>query len=173
MAPLGLFRWPHVRLIHLKETIWLRRVLSRHIMEGCRRDVVGLALTDQTIILEEVFLLCLIEVGLRLQNTLGFRTGLIISILVPHSHSVTHCEIFSNFISAPRALLAAAASSSPAQSIGPGDVLSVTTLKRWASEARVRTCHNHHLSTMSIVKTVLSLAGKNMCHDMSNVLMLL
>lgn len=54
-------------------------MLSRHIMERRRRDIVGLSLPDQTIVFEEIFLLTLVKVRLRLQNALGLGAALYVN----------------------------------------------------------------------------------------------
>jgi hypothetical protein len=50
-------------------------VLARDVVEGRRRDVVCLALAHQAVVLEDVLLLRVVEVGLGLEDALGLTSG--------------------------------------------------------------------------------------------------
>lgn len=127
-----------LRLIHLEEVNGLGRVLTRDIMECGGGDVVGLALSDQAVVLEQVLQFRLITLGLGLEDSLCLSSGADTDISKAlrcrpgaavleeeeeeERRGFTYWEMFSNCISTPRAVLAAVASSLPAQSIGPGVV---------------------------------------------------
>lgn len=67
------------------------------------------------------------------------------------------------------ALLAAAASSSPAQSIGPGTIQFMLGSQA-APFAEEITCDNHHLSAVLIIEAMFPLAGEDMGGNLGNVL---
>ena len=46
-------------------------MLARDVVEGRGRDVVGLTLADEAVVLEEVLLLRVVRVGLRSKDALG------------------------------------------------------------------------------------------------------
>lgn len=99
-------------------------MLSRDVVEGGRGDVVGLALADEAVVLEQILLLGWVDV-LSLEDSLGLAPrGWFWSTMPPYSRrwhlgEGAYSEMFSNSIFWPNALLAAVASSSPAQSMGP------------------------------------------------------
>ena len=66
------FRNVELLSVQLEELRRFGRMLARHVMEGHGRDVVGLALTYQSIVLEEILKLRLVIVGLGTQHLLGF-----------------------------------------------------------------------------------------------------
>lgn len=63
-----------VGLEEIRRLLW---VPTRHIMESCGRYVVGLAFTDQGVVLKKVLNLRLIALGLRLENLLCFRPEIV------------------------------------------------------------------------------------------------
>lgn len=60
--------------IHLEELGWLGWMAPGYIMEGQGGDVVGLALANQSIILEQILLLGLIALGLSMEDSLSFSS---------------------------------------------------------------------------------------------------
>jgi hypothetical protein len=50
-------------------------VLTSNIMERRRRDVVGLPFAHQAVVVQDVLLLGVIEVGLGLEDPLGLASG--------------------------------------------------------------------------------------------------
>jgi len=52
MVTLGLFVWANLVLVHAEELVWLSGVFSSDIMKCGRGDVVGLALANQTIVIQ-------------------------------------------------------------------------------------------------------------------------
>lgn len=82
----------------------------------------------------------------------------------------TYSEMFSNFSSVPSAVLAAVASSFPAQSIGPG--IDQTSCKPFSIRIKNVTRNNHHLSTVFIAETMFSFARENMSRNLGNVLLI-
>jgi hypothetical protein len=71
---LGLLLRSHLRLIHLEKVLCLCGMLPRHVVKRSGGDVVGFPLTNKTIVLENVLLLGLINVRLRLENLFCFRS---------------------------------------------------------------------------------------------------
>ena len=123
--------------VQTEELVRLGGVRARDVVEGSRGDVVSLALADQAVVLEQILLLRLVQVGsLLLEDALGLASDMglvwegVERKISGKLESETYSEMFSNSILVPRAWLAAVASSSPAQSIGP-----VTTIiwPRWRS----------------------------------------
>ena len=62
---LCLFPWPKVGRIRLEEVVGFRGMSARHIMEGRRSNVVGLALADQAVILQDELLFGIVAFALQ------------------------------------------------------------------------------------------------------------
>lgn len=76
---LCLFPGPKIGRVRLEKVIRLRGMSPRHIMKGRRSDIVGLALADQAVVLQEVLLFGFVAFALRGQNPLGFASSLFVS----------------------------------------------------------------------------------------------
>ena len=115
-------------VIQLEKLLRLSRVAARDVVEGRCRDVVGLALADKRVVLEEVLVLRGVALRLLLQQLLCLGPGENGGLLEKSSglmgnmdyRGMTYTETSSYFMSTPRVSLAAAASASPLQSLGPG-----------------------------------------------------
>jgi hypothetical protein len=119
-------------LVLSEELGWLGRMLSGDIVEGVGRDVVGLALSNQRVVLKKILHLGWIKVGSLLNELLGLTPiGRLVTKLTVREDVVTYSETSSNWMSSTfRLCFAAVSNSSPAQSIGPriGLVMSSTTM---------------------------------------------
>ncbi len=60
--------------IYLEELGWLGWVVAGDVMKGQGGDVVGLALANQRVILEQILLLRLITLGLSMEHSLSFAS---------------------------------------------------------------------------------------------------
>lgn len=123
-----------------KEVRGLLGMSSRNVMEGGRRNIVRLTFADQGIILQQVLYLGIVTSSLRAQNLSCFRSNCQQdSVQSSWNSRGTHSDIFSNLRSSPKALLAAAASSSPVASIGPKlykrTVIDIKALESYLSES--------------------------------------
>lgn len=70
--------------VHAEELGRLGGLLARNLVEGRGGDVVGLTLTDKAVILEEVLLLGVVDVGLGLKDSLGFAPVFDLSVTIEH-----------------------------------------------------------------------------------------
>lgn len=75
--------------------------------------------------------------------------------------------MFSNFISAPSALLAAVANSGPAHSFGPSTLFRRSLVLRQFTKL---TSDNHHLSPVLVIQSVFPFTRENMSSDVGNIL---
>lgn len=60
--------------VHAEELGRLGRLLAGNVVEGRGGDVVGLALADQAVVLEEILLLGVVDVGLGMEDSLGLAS---------------------------------------------------------------------------------------------------
>lgn len=71
---LGLLLGTQLMAIHAEEFGGLGRLLASNVVEGRGDDVVGLALADQAVVLEEILFLGVVDVGLGLEDSLGLAS---------------------------------------------------------------------------------------------------
>ncbi len=71
MAPLGLLLRANLVLVHAEEFVRLSRMFSSDIVKCGRRNVIGLALTHQAVVIQQVLLLSLVARRLRFENPLS------------------------------------------------------------------------------------------------------
>lgn len=101
----------------------------RDSMKAQGRDKVGLALTNQRVVLKKVFLIELIAAGLSVEDSSSFGSVKVGKISQHNDQSMrqgclrwdecTHGETFSNWRWVPKARLASLASSAPEVNLGP------------------------------------------------------
>jgi hypothetical protein len=104
--------------IGFEEVYRLLRLILRDVAECRRGNIVRLALTDERIVFENELNLTVVGIRLVPENLSGFISGSV-SPDLKKGLTITYSEISSNFISVPRASLAAFATSSPLRRAGP------------------------------------------------------
>lgn len=144
---------------------------TRHIMESRGRDVVGLAFTNQGVVLEKVLNLRLIAFRLRMENLLCFRPRIVDfgqKMFVQYRKNAGNQlgYIFELQI-LPQGL-----ASSRGQLIASGEQRAwwQCQLTRQRRYLTCHTCQHHQLAPMSVAESMLALPSEDVGGNLGNIL---
>jgi len=172
---LDLLLRPKLHCVYSEEVIGLSWVDSGNIVESRGGDVftnqvssntdhgrdenswqqltVGLSLTNQAVVLQNVLHLGGVDISLRLENALRLGPFRSFSIFTPKHAEIGDSDSLADFL----------VLECLAQCLGSSRGQLLSSTEHGAS-------HNHHLATVAVVEAVLSLSGQNMSRHMSDIL---